>query len=197
MKPSIRWALVVLVVVVIGILLFLWRREDQPQAPAKGEIAMEPVAPKPEPKAEPKVEPKEEPSPAPVKPMADEPLTATVLFDYRRSEVRPSEAPRLDEFAAKLKGRAFDSLGAIGHADRIGSVKYNLLLSKRRAEAVRAYLVGKGVDARRIRIEAKGEEEPVTGEACKNMGPENRKNQKLIECLQPDRRVTIELVVTP
>ena len=193
MQSSTRWALVVLVIVVIGILLFFWRRGDQPQAPARGEIAMQPAAPKPEPKAE----LKPEPSPAPVKPKADEPLTATVLFDYKRSELRSGEAPKLDELTAKLKGRAFDSLGAIGHADRIGSVKYNLLLSKRRAEAVRTYLVGKGVDAKRIRTEAKGEGEPVTDDACKNMGPENRKNQKLIECLQRDRRVEIELVVTP
>jgi len=197
MKPLTRWALVVLVVVIIGILLFFWRRGDQPQAPVKGEIAMQPVVPKPEPKAEPRPEPKPEPSPAPVKPKADEPLTATVLFDYNRSELRSGEAPKLDELTARLKGRAFDSLGAIGHADRIASNAYNLALSKRRAETVRTYLVGKGVDAKRIRIVAKGEAEPVTGEACKNMGPENRKNQKLIECLQRDRRVEIEPVVTP
>jgi len=59
---------------------------------------------------------------------------------------------------------------------------------------VQAYLVGKGMDAGRIRAEAKGEDEAVTGETCKNMGPEIRKNQKLVECLQRDRRVEVKLV---
>jgi len=174
-----RWAIVVLVVVAIGILWLLWSQRDQPPPPAKGPVATQPVAPKP--------------TPAPSPPKAEEPVTATVLFDYDRSEVRPREAPRLDELAATIKGRSFDRLDAVGHADRIGSDSYNLGLSKRRVDAVRAYLVGKGVDAGRIRTEAKGESGSVTGEACKNMGPERRKNQKLVECLQRDRRVEVKL----
>ena len=185
MKPSHRWALVVAVVVVIGIIWLLWpKREEQP-APVKGPVATQPVAPKPE------------PSSAPTPPKAEEPVTASVFFDYNRSEIRPGEAPKLNELTTRIKGRAFDRLDAVGHADRIGSDTYNLALSKRRAEAVSAYLAGKGVDAARIRTDAKGEREPVTGEACKNMGPENRKNQKLIECLQRDRRVEITLVARP
>jgi OmpA-OmpF porin, OOP family len=186
MKPFHRWALVVIAIVVaIGIIWLLWSKRDQQPAPVKGPIATQPMAPK------------SEPAPAPIAPKAEEPVTASVFFDYNRSEVRPGEAPRLDELTAKLRGRAFDRLDAVGHADRIGSNAYNLRLSQRRAEAVHAYLVGKGMDAGRIRIEAKGEEEPVTGEACKNMGPENRKNQKLIECLQRDRRVAVTLVAKP
>lgn len=185
MKPSHRWALVVAIVVAIGIIWLLWSKRDQQPEPVKGPIATQPVAPKPE------------PAPAPIAPKAEEPVTASVLFDYNRSEIRPGEAPKLDELTAKIKGRAFDRLDAVGHADRIGSNAYNLRLSRRRAEAVHAYLVGKGMDAGRIRIEAKGEEEAVTGEACKKMGPENRKNQKLVECLQRDRRVEITLVAKP
>lgn len=184
MKPTTRWTIVVLVVVAIGIVWLLWTKRDQQPAPAKGPVATQPTAPKPE------------PSPAPVTPKAEEPVTASVLFDYDRSVVRPGEAPKLDELAAKAKGRANDRLDAVGHADRIGANAYNLALSKRRAEAVSAYLAGKGVDVNRIRAEAKGEDEAVTGEACKNMGPENRKNQKLVECLQRDRRVEVKLVAT-
>jgi OOP family OmpA-OmpF porin len=120
-------------------------------------------------------------------------VTALVLFDFDRSVLRPGETPKLDELIAKFKGRAFDGVDAVGHADQIGTDPYNLRLSERRAEAVRAYLVGKGVDAGSIRTEAKGEREAMTGEACKKMGPENQKNQKLVECLQPDRRVEITL----
>ncbi|MGH8648812.1 MAG: hypothetical protein ACREUP_05845, partial [Burkholderiales bacterium] len=56
-----------------------------------------------------------------------------------------------------------------------------------------AYLASKGVEAARVRVEAKGEVQAVSGEACRNMGPENRKNQKLIECLQRDRRVELSV----
>jgi OOP family OmpA-OmpF porin len=188
MKPTTRWTIAVLVAIVIGIVLLLWTRGDEPQAPPKGEVAMQPGAPKPEPKAEPA---------APVKPIADEPLTATVHFDYNRSEVRSGEAPKLDNFAAKLRGRAYARLDAIGHADRIGTDSYNLALSRRRAEAVRSYLAGKDVDVKRVRTDAKGEGEPVTGEACRNMGAEDRRNQKLIKCLQRDRRVEVRLVAKP
>jgi OOP family OmpA-OmpF porin len=177
MKPTTRWAIVAAVVVVIGLIWLLWSQRGQQQPPAKGEVAKQPVAPKVEPSA------------APPAPKADGPVTATVLFDYDRSVVRPGEATKLDELAAKLKGRAFERLDAVGHADRIGGDPYNLALSKRRAGAVRAYLVGKGVDAKRIRTEARGETAAVTGAACKDMGPENRNNRKLIVCLQRDRRV--------
>jgi OOP family OmpA-OmpF porin len=188
MKPATRWTIAALVVVVIGIALWLWTRGDEPQPPAAGQVAMQPEAPKPEPQPEPA---------APVKPVAEEPLTATVLFDYDRAEVRPGEVSALDNFAGRLEGRAYDRLEIVGHADRIGGDAYNQALSRRRAEAVRGYLAGKGVDAQRVRAEAMGEAQPVTDETCKNLGPASRKNRKLIECLQPDRRAQLRLVARP
>ena len=176
MKPVTRWALLGLVVVAIGILFVLWSQRDQQQAPPDSGVATQPVAPMP--------------------PKADEPVTASVLFDFDRSVLRPGETPKLDELAAEFKGGAFGRVDAVGHADRIGADSYNLRLSEQRAEAVRAHLVGKGVDAGSIRTEAKGETEAKTGEACKKLGPERRKNQKLVECLQPDRRVEITLAAT-
>ena len=168
-----RWTLGILAALVIAILLFLWNRGDQKQPPDKGAVATQSAPQKP---AEPK---------------AEGPLTASVLFEFDQSALRPGETAKLDELAARAKGRAFDRLDAVGHADRIGGDSYNLQLSKRRADAVRAYLVGKGIDAGRIRAEARGEGAAVTGDACKNMGPESRTNQKLIECLQRDRRVEV------
>src|SRR5260370_25098794 len=181
MKPSHRWALAVAIVVAIGIIWLLWSKRDQQPATVGGSAATLPV----------------EWAPAPIAPKVEEPVTASVFFDYNRPEIRPGEAPKLDELTAKIKGRAFGRLDAVGHADRIGSNAYNLRLSQRRAEAVRAYLVGKGMDAGRIRIEAEGKEHAGTGGACKNIGPENRKKQKLIECLQPDRRPAISLRPNP
>ncbi len=176
MNPTTRWKVGILAAVIIAILLFFWSRDDQKQPPAKDAVATQPAAQKP------------------AEPRADGPLTASVLFEFDRSALRPGETAKLDELAAGIKGRAFDRLDAIGHADRIGSDSYNLQLSKRRAEAVRAHLVGKGIDAGRIRAEARGEGTDVTGDACKNMGPESRTNQKLIECLQRDRRVEVNVV---
>jgi len=167
MKPLNRWVLVVLAVVLIAILLVFWSRRDQPQAPSEGDVASQPDTPTP--------------------PQMEEPVASSVMFDFDRSVLRPGETPMLDELTAKLKGRAFGTLSVVGHADRIGTDAYNLQLSGERAEAVRAYLVGKGVDAGSIRTEARGEREAVTGEACKNQG------RKRIECLQPDRRVEVTL----
>jgi OOP family OmpA-OmpF porin len=180
MKPSTRWTILVLVVVVIGIIWLLWPKGEQP--PAKIPVATQPAPPKPE------------PSPAAVTPKPEAPVTASIYFAFDQAVVRVGEAPKLDDFAARIKGRSFERIDAVGHADRIGANAYNLGLSKRRAEAVQAYLAGKGVDTARIRGEAKGEDEAVTGEACKNLGPENRKNSKLVECLQRDRRVEVRLV---
>ena len=180
MKPSTRWTIVVLVAIVLGIIWLLWPKPVEQPVAVKAPVAPPPTA-------------KPEPSPAPTPPKAEEPVTATVLFDFDNSAVRAGEAPKLDELAAKAKGRAFDRLDVAGHADRIGTNAYNMGLSKRRAEAVQAYLASKGIEAGRMRADAKGEDEAVTGDACKGMGPENRKNQKLVDCLQRDRRAEVRL----
>jgi len=62
------------------------------------------------------------------------------------------------------------------------------------AQAVKAYLAQKGVNEQRVQAEGRGESQPVTGDQCKNMGPERKKNAKLVACLQPDRRVEIEVL---
>lgn len=72
-----------------------------------------------------------------------------------------------------------------GHADRLGPEPYNLKLSLRRAEAVKQYLVDKGVNPRRIQLEAKGESEPV--KRCKGGATPATK-----ACLAPNRRVVID-----
>jgi outer membrane protein OmpA-like peptidoglycan-associated protein len=169
------------IVLIIALLWLFWPKAEQKPVPVKGPVAIQPAAPKPEP----------EPAPAP---KAAEPVTATVLFDYDSSTLRPGETAKLDELAGKAKGRAPDRLDVVGHADRIGSDSYNMGLSRRRAEAVRNYLVEKGVESGRVRAEARGESDAATGTACQNMGPERRGNRKLVECLQRDRRVAIGMV---
>ena len=119
-------------------------------------------------------------------------LAADALFDFNKATLRPEGKAKLDELVAKLPAIKLEVLTAVGHADRIGSPKYNQKLSERRAAAVKAYLVSKGVEANRIYTEGKGKTQPVTKPGdCK--GP---KSKKVIACLQPDRRVAIEIIGT-
>src|ERR1700736_4868951 len=95
-----------------------------------------------------------------------------------------------DTLASKNQGMNLEVVVATGYTDRIGSDKYNDRLSLRRAQAVKAYLVSKGIEANRIYTEGKGKRNPVTT-GC------NQKNHKqLVACLAPDRRVEVEVVGT-
>ncbi len=120
-------------------------------------------------------------------------LAADALFDFDKAVLRPEGKAKLDDVTGKLKGMKLEVIIAVGHTDRIGSDKYNQKLSEKRAEAVKAYLVGKGVEANRVYTEGKGEKQPVTGDKC---GKSEKKSKQLIECLQPDRRVEIEVIGT-
>ena len=133
------------------------------------------------------------PKPRVVTPVSEKvTLKADTLFDFDKATLRPNGKRELDDLVEKLKPIDVDSIIDIGHADRFGSDAYNMKLSLKRAESVKAYLVSKGVPANRILTEGKGEREPVTkpGE-CK--GPATK---KVIACLQPDRRVEIEVIGT-
>ena len=115
-------------------------------------------------------------------------LSSDVLFEFDKAELRPAGQQKLDEIADRLKGANVQLINMIGHADRIGNEKYNQQLSQKRAEAVKTYLSQKGVDEAKVRTEGRGESQPVTGEQCKGVS-----GTKLISCLQPDRRVDVEV----
>ena len=120
-------------------------------------------------------------------------FAADALFDFNKSVLKPDGMKSMDDFAAKLKNVKYDVIVAIGYADRIGTDAYNQKLSVRRAEAVKDYLVKKnGIDANRIYTDGKGEASPVTKDSCKG----DKKTKALIDCLQPDRRVEVEVAVT-
>jgi len=128
------------------------------------------------------------------KPSADKiTLAADALFDFDKAVLRPEGKAKLDDLVGKLKALKLEVIIAAGHTDRIGSDAYNQTLSEKRAQAVKAYLVGKGVEANRVYAEGKGEKQPVTGDTC---GKSEKKSKKLIDCLQPDRRVDIEVIGT-
>ena len=121
-------------------------------------------------------------------------LETDVLFEFDKARLRESGRHRLDEIAAGLKGAEVEEIVAVGHADRIASERYNQKLSEERAAAVKSYLSEQGVPAEKIVAEGRGEEQPVTGDDCSRMGPERGSNRKLVNCLQPDRRVEIEVL---
>jgi len=121
-------------------------------------------------------------------------LAADTLFDFDKAVLLPAGKAKLDELAAKSKGLKLEVILAVGHTDRLGSDAYNQKLSEKRAAAVKTYLVSKGVEANRVYTEGKGKKQPVTGNKCMKMGKENGSNKKLVECLQPDRRVEIEVI---
>lgn len=123
-------------------------------------------------------------------------LAADALFDFDKAVLRPEGKAKLDELASKIGQINLEVIIAVGHTDRVGKDAYNQKLSEKRAAAVKEYLVSKGVEANRVYAEGKGEKQPLAGTECKGLGAESGKNKKLVECLQPNRRVEIELVGT-
>ncbi|QDX81306.1 hypothetical protein B9N43_08650 [Denitratisoma sp. DHT3] len=130
----------------------------------------------------------------PPKPAAEKiTLAADTLFDFDKADLRPAGKEALDDLTTKIKDIKLEVITAVGHADRIGKDAYNQKLSERRAASVKSYLVSKGIEDNRVFAEGRGETQPVTGDKC---GKSVVKSKKLIECLQPDRRVAIEVIGT-
>jgi OOP family OmpA-OmpF porin len=131
-------------------------------------------------------------APAPKKPAVVN-IASTELFEFNKSTLTADARKLLDtEVVGKLK-----DLGAIryinvnGHADRLGTPQYNQKLSEKRADAVRAYLVSKGVEAGKVETFGFGKTLPV--KSC----PDQKNRKELIECLAPNRRVVVEIQGTP
>ena len=133
-------------------------------------------------------------APAPAAAAQPSPRPVSLLFDFDRAALRETEARKLDALLRGARGTGFKRFDAAGHAGRIGPAAYNLKLSERRAVSVRDYLAGRDVDPALVRASAKGEAAPVTGDACVDMGPEQRANAALVECLQADRRVEVTAI---
>jgi len=130
------------------------------------------------------------PPPAPVITSQKVTYQADTLFDFDKAVLKPAGKQQLDDLATKIQGVNLEVVVATGYTDKIGSDKYNDRLSLRRAQAVKAYLVSKGIEANRIYTEGKGKRNPVKTDCA-------QKNRKaLIACLAPNRRVEVEVVGT-
>ncbi|HEY4997554.1 MAG TPA: OmpA family protein [Usitatibacter sp.] len=102
-------------------------------------------------------------------------IQADALFDFDKSVVRPDGRKSIDEALAKLDGVDLEMVIATGHTDSIGTERYNQRLSERRAAAVKAYLVSKGMPASKITTIGKGETQPVATNKTKEGRQKNRR----------------------
>ena len=148
-----------------------------------------PAAPVPAAPA-PRAAPAPAPAPAPAAPVVvpaptSEKVTfaADAFFDFDKAVLKPEGRAKLDDLVGKMSGLNLEVIIAVGHTDSVGTDAYNQRLSIRRAEAVKSYLVSKGVEKNRVYTEGKGEKQPVA-------------DNKTAEGRAKNRRVEIEVVGT-
>jgi OOP family OmpA-OmpF porin len=112
---------------------------------------------------------------APVAAASKVTYAADAFFDFDKAVVKPAGKAKLDDLVGKIKGINLEVIIAVGHTDSIGSDAYNQKLSVRRAEAVKAYLVSKGIEKNRVYTEGKGEKQPVASNKTKEGRAKNRR----------------------
>ncbi len=124
------------------------------------------------------------PAPAPAPAVASKvTYSADAFFDFDKSVLKPAGKAKLDDLTSKIKDINLEVIIAVGHTDSVGTDAYNQKLSVRRAEAVKAYLVSKGIEKSRVYTEGKGEKQPVA-------------DNKTAAGRAQNRRVEIEVVGT-
>lgn len=136
------------------------------------------------------------PPPAPVEIVNERiNLEADALFKfdkYKLEDMLPAGRAKLDELARQLvewEKRGESRIHLVGHTDRLGSHEYNMTLSQRRAETVRTYLISRGVNAATMSAAGAGKLQQI------HQCSDNQPRQALIDCLQPNRRVEVNVAV--
>ena len=165
---------------------YCWRDANwTPATAAKGcDGAIAAPAPAPAPAAAPAAAPapgaKPAPAVAPAKPTPPPAATkvtyaADAFFDTGKAVLKPEGKAKLDDLAGKVKAINLEVIIAVGHTDSVGGDAYNQKLSVKRAEAVKAYLVTKGIEKNRVYTEGKGEKQPVADNKTKEGKAKNRR----------------------
>ncbi len=160
-----------------------------PPAAAASEPAPTPApapqpAPAPAPAAavEPAAAPSTAPAPAPAPaavaaaPTSEKvSYSADAFFDFDKSVLKPEGKAKLEDLVSKLQGTDIEVIVATGHTDWTGTDAYNMKLSMRRANAVKAFLVSKGIPESRVFTEGKGERQPVADNKTRDGRAKNRR----------------------
>ncbi|MDX3906509.1 MAG: OmpA family protein [Pigmentiphaga sp.] len=129
------------------------------------------------------------PAPAPVRTIS---MSADVLFEFASARLRVDGQRELDRIVASLRNETLPyEIQIVGHSDRIGSEQINRRLSLQRAQAVRDYLIGRGLSPSGLSVDGRGSAEPVA--QCQG----NRATEELKSCLAPNRRVTLNIRSVP
>ena len=167
---------------------YCWRNNYWTPATAVAECdgaLKPPPAAAPEAPAAPAAAPAPAPAPAVVPVPVSEKVTfaADAFFDFDKSVLKAEGKAKLDDVVSKLGSINLEVIIAVGHTDSIGTEAYNQALSVRRSEAVKSYLIAKGVDKNRVYTEGKGEKQPVA-------------DNKTADGRAKNRRVEIEVVGT-
>ena len=164
-----------------------WRDSNWTPATAAqgcdGAIVPKPAAaPAPAPAPAPVAAPAPKAAPAPVA-ASKVTFAADAFFDFDKAVLKPEGKAKLDDLVSKVKGVNLEVIIAVGHTDSVGTDAYNQKLSLKRAEAVKAYLISKGIEKNRVYTEGKGEKQPVA-------------DNKTAAGRAKNRRVEIEVVGT-
>ncbi len=145
-------------------------------APAPAPAPAPAAPPAPAPAAAPAPAPAPAPAAAPQPPAATKvTYAADAFFDFDKSVIKPEGKAKLDDLVGKVKDINLEVIIAVGHTDSVGSDAYNQKLSVRRSEAVKAYLVSKGIEKNRVYTEGKGEKQPVADNKTKEGQAKNRR----------------------
>ncbi|MDP2007493.1 MAG: OmpA family protein [Rubrivivax sp.] len=154
-----------------------------PPAPAPPVAPPPPPPPAPAPVVPPPA-PAPRPAPPPAAPIQEKvTFAADALFDFDKSVLKPDAQAKLTDLVEKTKGVSLEVVIAVGHADIVGNDGYNQKLSIRRAEAVKSFLTGKGIEKNRVYTEGKGSKNPVA-------------DNKTAAGRAKNRRVEVEVVGT-
>jgi OOP family OmpA-OmpF porin len=110
-------------------------------------------------------------------------FAADAFFDFDKSALKPEAQAKLADLVDKTKAISLEVVIAVGHTDSVGEGAYNQKLSVARADAVKNFLIGKGIEKNRIYTEGKGASQPVA-------------DNKTAEGRAKNRRVEVEVVGT-
>ena len=112
---------------------------------------------------------------------------ADAFFDFDKAVLKPEGKAKLDDLVGKVGGINLEVIIAVGHTDATGADGYNQKLSVKRSEAVKAYLVSKGIEKNRVYTEGKGEAQPVADNKTKEGRAKNRRVEIEVVGTRPNK----------